>query len=232
MSLNQSAVSWDEWGQELSDEQKTKAIRKLAEKYYGSLSVTQDGNKLETRMKVDPSTDFYPLVYLWKATYPAGKTVHDVVTYPTSYERDAAPVGDSSTDTFTYITATGANWAKPIGEARFEYCDEPATGYAAHGESWTSYDESDPHVVHPPPRVDRARWIRGRQREGRFDAGAQEYPVHPRPGEEIEEGACEGAKEAARRESGLVGQVASYTQRLTDPRPSDASRGRRRSPAK
>ena len=69
-----------------------------------------------------PDKGPYHELYMWKMTFPANQTTHYRLQYPleTTYSESAASVESES---FEYITHTGAYWGKPIGEAHFLYCD-------------------------------------------------------------------------------------------------------------
>lgn len=73
----------------------------------------------------------YPIVFTWDMTFPARKTTEYTVQYPLTFSIDEADhelgsgrSGYQLSRSFTYISHTGAYWAKPIKLAKFEYCDK------------------------------------------------------------------------------------------------------------
>lgn len=75
----------------------------------------------------------YTIVYTWEMTFPGMKTTKYTVEYPLTIslramdhggDEESSRSGSEESRSFTYITHTGAYWAKPITNATFEYCSD------------------------------------------------------------------------------------------------------------
>ena len=93
----------------------------------------------------------YSEIYQWKMTFPAGKTTHYRLRYPLQHTVTMSDgIGDDTL--FEYVTHTGAFWAKPIGRARFLYCNPvlenlPAMKQESDGSlGWHYWDEFDQYM--------------------------------------------------------------------------------------
>ena len=112
----------------------------------------------------------YTVVYTWEMSFPPMKTTEYSVEYPLAVSDRGADYGTDEDDTvggskqtrsFTYITHTGAYWAKPIHEATFEYCSASLIkfmGSAPDGETsevretaQTYYSQRRGWTVNPKP---------------------------------------------------------------------------------
>lgn len=103
---------------------------KYIEDFKDKFDVSVDGNKV-TATSSGKGTGVYNTVYTWDMTFPPMKTTQYTVKYPMTVSDKGQDHGEGDSDggsegshSFTYITHTGAYWAKPIGDATFEYCSE------------------------------------------------------------------------------------------------------------
>ena len=99
------------------------------ESYAKEFTVKVNGKKVP----VSSSRDFYgvySLMFSWDMTFLPRKTVEVVVEYPhNAYVNGGDGEGRSYyKKIFRYLTHTGAYWAKPIGQAVFEYCSHDIVG--------------------------------------------------------------------------------------------------------
>jgi hypothetical protein len=95
---------------------------RLLEKISSQVKISSEGKPFPLEMN-EQEQGPYRVTFLWRMNFPAGKLTEFTVEYPMDRTWGQADgIGDNSE--FVYITHTGASWARPIGEALFEYYDE------------------------------------------------------------------------------------------------------------
>lgn len=129
-------------------------VKAFAEKHMKP-TLTAHGKPAAVAIEAQAQHKTYPVTYTWTMTFPPGKTSPFVVSYPMVYSWFDSDFGDRAL-TYEYITHTGGFWAKPIGQATFEFCDDrlikamtamrPGTYYLGdRGQRHVSIK----HTIHP-----------------------------------------------------------------------------------
>ncbi len=103
-------------------------VQEYTKQLLDKFDVEVDGEDVEARLTNDMTND-YPIVINWEMDYPSQTVTEFAVSYPMHSSQggsDNPGIGSDWSQSFRYITHTGAYWAGPIKEALFEYCDKGA----------------------------------------------------------------------------------------------------------